>query len=277
MIALLLLALVGLAPPAAAQPRMFSPDTPALSDSAFQALAQRCAPTAPLPTLRSIVSVESGFHPFALSLNYPETAGVRLGLGEGSVTLTRQPRNLDEALRWTRWFLTQGQTVSVGLMQLNIEHLAAFRTSLEHAFDACTNLRLGWTIFHDKYAQASAVMGRGQLALHAALSAYNSGTLLGGFRNGYVENVMASPHWVTRTIDPSPVGLLAEPARQPVPSPSMSADVGTPSTTATPPEAVNISPADPAPGPPPPAVRSPTAVPWDVVRASTTWSPGAKR
>ena len=188
-----------------------------LSTAAFADLARRCAPSAPLATLRSIVSVESDFNPFALSINYPEAAGAQLGIGEGTVTLSRQPRNLGEALRWSRWFLANGQTVSVGLMQLNVEHLAALKIPLENAFDPCTNLETGWTIFQDKYAQASAVLGKGQLAMHAAFSAYNSGSLLGGFRNGYVDSILRNQ--LQRTIDPPEEELLPSPVTEPLTQP----------------------------------------------------------
>ena len=164
----------------------------ALSAAAFAELAKTCAPGAPLATLRSIASVESAFNPIALSINYPEAVGQQLGLGQGKVELSRQPANLKEALGWARWFISNGQTVSVGLMQLNIEHLAGYKVTLERSFDPCENLRLGWIIFNNKYQAASAVLGKGQIAMHAALSAYNSGSLIGGFSNGYVAAVLAA-------------------------------------------------------------------------------------
>lgn len=189
-----------------------------LNAAAFAELAQRCAPGAPLATLRSIASVESAFNPFALSINYPEAAGAQLGKGQGSVVLVRQPSSVGEAVRWSRWFIANGQTVSVGLLQLNIEHLAAFKLSIEKAFDPCINLQIGWAIFNDKYRQASAVVGKGQVAMHAALSAYNSGNLLGGFGNGYVAAVLdaASKYQETEVVDPPPgPEELPAPALQP--------------------------------------------------------------
>ncbi|MEJ7606131.1 MAG: lytic transglycosylase domain-containing protein [Bryobacteraceae bacterium] len=153
---------------------------------------QRLAPGRSARDLRSIASVESAFNPIALSINYPEVAGQQLGLGQGKVELSRQPANLKEALGWARWFISNGQTVSVGLMQLNIEHLAGYKVTLERAFDPCENIRIGWMIFNNKYQAASAVLGKGQLAMHAALSAYNSGSLIGGFSNGYVAAVLAA-------------------------------------------------------------------------------------
>lgn len=238
------------------------PTPPALSAAAFAELAARCVPGAPLATLRSVVNVESAFHPFAVSINYPEVAGTQLGIGEGNVTLARQPGNLAEAVRWSRWFLANGQTVSVGLMQLNIEHLAAFKISLEKAFDPCTNLKVGWTIFGDKYAQASAILGKGQLAMHAALSAYNSGSLVGGFRNGYVEAILRNQRREEEVVESPP---------EDTPEPRSARHIGqasgwragvTPQAEAT--EMARLK------APPNPRTTE-TKVAWDLNRARTPW------
>lgn len=243
---------------------------PGLNAAAFAELASQCAPSAPLATLRSIVTVESGFNPFALSINYPDAAGELLGIGEGSVTLARQPKSVEEAIRWAKWFMANGQTVSVGLMQLNVEHLAALKLPLEKAFDPCTNLRMGWRIFNDKYAQASAVLGKGQLAMHAAFSAYNSGNLLGGFRNGYVEAILRSQlQNATVVIDPPDEESLDAPVFEP------------PVTlTRTPPEiqkqkSGKMLQTDEVSGqaqPKPPNPRTTdTKVGWDMTRAMGAW------
>lgn len=230
---------------------------PALSTTAFAELAARCVPGAPLATLRSVTSVQSGFHPFTVNINYPEAAGTQLGIGEGSVTLTRQPVNLEEAVRWSRWFLANGQTVSVGLMQLNIEHLAAFKISLEKAFDPCTNLKVGWTIFGDKYAQASAILGKGQLAMHAALSAYNSGSLVGGFRNGYVDAILRDQYREVEVVEPLP--------------PESTAETGGNVDTQNPDKAPETSSVEPAPKPTTNPRTTETKVLWDVTRARSPW------
>ena len=108
--------------PAAAQ--SVAPKGATLSATDFEALAARCVPRAPLATLRSLVEVQSRFNPLAVNINYPEAAARQLGLGEGTVALTRQPQDVADAAKWSRWFLSNGQTISVGLTQLNIEHLA---------------------------------------------------------------------------------------------------------------------------------------------------------
>lgn len=242
----------------------------ALSAAAFAELATACAPGAPLATLRSIASVESAFNPIALSINYPEAAGQQLGLVQGRVELSRQPTNLKEALGWARWFIANGQTVSVGLMQLNIEHLAGYKVTLERAFDPCENLRLGWIIFNNKYQAASAVLGKGQLAMHAALSAYNSGGLIGGFSNGYVAAVLAAAaHEEIEVVDPPDIEV--PPKEQFHERPSV--PTSTPDSSKQ--KWARMLPLEDASGevvlkPPNPRTTE-TKVSWDMKRATTPW------
>lgn len=233
-----------------------TPRPATVSAAAFAELAKECAPGAPLATLRSIASVESAFNPIALSINYPEAAGQQLGLGAGKVELSRQPATLKEALNWARWFIANGQTVSVGLMQLNIEHLAGYKVSLERAFDPCENLRIGWMIFNNKYQAASAVLGKGQLAMHAALSAYNSGSLIGGFSNGYVAAVLAAAADQPEIGEPPPV----EESPPPPPDRSKQKSVKMFNSAEAPNDAV-----------PNPRTTS-TKLVWDLTRATQPWS-----
>jgi type IV secretion system protein VirB1 len=180
-----------------------------LTAAEFAALAKSCAADAPESTLRAIAKVESAFNPLAISINYPDKVPERLGLDEGVVGLARQPKTVDEAIRWTKWLYSRGLTVSIGLMQVNAEHLAGLGLSLEQAFDPCANLRAGWTILNTKYRTAAAVLGKGQLALHAAISSYNSGSLIAGFNNGYVDKVIQAKPEVSSI--PMLAGQLSRP------------------------------------------------------------------
>ena len=172
----------------------FAADSPArpLSTAEFRDLAKQCLPDAPLSTLRAIAKIESAYNPLALSINYPDKASATLGFDDGIVELSRQPASVREAVQWTKWFYARGLTVSIGLMQVNTEHLPALGLSLEQAFEPCANLKAGWTILNVKYRAAAAVIGKGQLALHAAISSYNRGSPAAGFTNGYVEKVLAA-------------------------------------------------------------------------------------
>ena len=156
-------------------------------------------------------------------------------------------------------------------MQLNIEHLAGYKVTLERAFDPCENLRLGWIIFNSKYQAASAVLGKGQLAMHAALSAYNSGSLIGGFSNGYVAAVLAAAadHEKPEVVDPP---YIEEPPREEFLEPP-SMPTGAPDSPKQKWEKMLPSgdaSGDVQPKPPNPRTTE-TKVSWDMKRATAPW------
>src|SRR5437867_3088239 len=113
-----------------------------LSPTEFRTLARACAPDIPLVTLRAISRAESAFHRYALSLDYPRRTAREHGL-IGEIVLARQPRTLDEARAWTRWFMQRGRSVSIGLMQVSTEHMTDLGLTADDLFDPCTNLRAG--------------------------------------------------------------------------------------------------------------------------------------
>jgi type IV secretion system protein VirB1 len=166
-------------------------DNRRLGAKEFRALAQRCAPEIPLITLRAIARAESAFRPYALSLNYPKRTAREHGLQDGEILLARQPRSLAEARAWMRYLFAHGRSVSIGLFQINSEHAARLGVTPDELFDPCTNVKAGARLLKAYYRQAAAVVGEGQQALQYALSGYNSGLPLVGFKNGYVDAVLA--------------------------------------------------------------------------------------
>jgi hypothetical protein len=50
-----------------------------ISSAHFRAIAAACAPDIPIVTLRAIVRGESAFHPYALSLDYPQRTAKEQG------------------------------------------------------------------------------------------------------------------------------------------------------------------------------------------------------
>jgi type IV secretion system protein VirB1 len=72
-------------------------------------------------------------------------------------------------------------------MQVNNRNLPALGYTVEQVLDdPCTNIRAGAAVLTADYAAAVRTHGEGQLALQAALSAYNTGDFYRGFANGYV-------------------------------------------------------------------------------------------
>ena len=141
------------------------------------ALVQQCAPTVAPRTLQAIIRTESGFDPLALHVN-------------GNVRLRRSPKTAAEAISWSGWLIGHGYSVDMGLMQINSRNLARFDLTAADAFDPCRNIRAGAAILSENYAWAVRSHGAGGQALLHAISAYNTGTLHGGWRNGYVARVV---------------------------------------------------------------------------------------
>lgn len=162
-----------------------------LSESEFASLTGRCAPGAPADTLLAIANTESALYPNAISINRPNAAARRAGYSDAQLVLTRQPRDRNEAVYWIHWFAAHRYTVSIGLMQVNSEMAPRFHLKAEQLLEPCINLHVGAAILISVYTDFAREIGEGFSALDAALSCYNTGNSITGFRNGYVKNIYA--------------------------------------------------------------------------------------
>ena len=144
-----------------------------------------CAPNVAPVTLEAVIRVESGGDKLALHVN-----GLRVQPARG--------RNTKEVAATAESLIRRGDSVDLGLMQVNSGNLAVFGVTVTDVLDPCTNIRIGAAILTADYAAAARARGEGQPALLAALSAYNSGDFVRGFANGYV----------ARTIGPGVAGTV---------------------------------------------------------------------
>ena len=147
--------------------------------SAFITLALACAPLVHADTARALVSVESGFNPWAI--------------GVVSGALVRQPRHRAEALATARSLQAAGWNFSVGLGQINVGNFDRLGLTLDNAFEPCTNLRAMQAVLtecHERARVARPGTAPDQTALRQALSCYYSGNFSTGFRHGYVRKVV---------------------------------------------------------------------------------------
>jgi type IV secretion system protein VirB1 len=159
------------------------------------ALIAACAPLIHPTTMGALVAVESGAAPYALSVNYPQRL---VRSGQDAPVFNAQPASAREAMGWTQKLVDQGYTVSVGLAQINIEHLTWLRSqglvgSLSDLFDPCLNLRAAQAILLECWRQGGDA--RRQSAanhLNRTLSCFNAGDPVTGMRNGYVERVRSA-------------------------------------------------------------------------------------
>lgn len=143
----------------------------------FASLSEVCAPSVHKDTMAALVSVESSFNPFAI------------GVVHGR--LSRQPKNMSEALDVVRQLEEQGMNYSLGLSQVNKSNLPKYGLNAMKAFDPCKNLIAGSKILSGCYDRAIRTGLDEQRAVRAALSCYYSGNFTTGFKNGYVEAVVS--------------------------------------------------------------------------------------
>lgn len=136
------------------------------------ALILACAPTVAPRTVQMLIDTESHGQVLALNVN-----GHRL---------KRQPSTVAEAQAWAAWLTDRGYNVDAGLMQVNSANWSRLGLDARSVFEPCRNIRAGAQILTEGYERASRHYGPGQRSLWAAVSAYNTGSLTAGFKNGYV-------------------------------------------------------------------------------------------
>jgi type IV secretion system protein VirB1 len=136
-------------------------------------MIQKYAPDVAPQTIVAIIKVESGGNQYGVGINGPVKIHIR-------------PKSAQEAIAEARRWISRGYSVDVGLMQINSRNLQRLGITIERAFDPAINIQVGAKILVGNYRQAVKSYGPGQNALKAALSAYNTGNYVNGFKNGYV-------------------------------------------------------------------------------------------
>lgn len=134
-----------------------------------------CAPAVHPVTALSIVRHESDQNPWAVGVN--------------SKRLSSQPTTREQAVGLAKTFIGMGYSVDVGYAQINSATLDRLGLTVEQGFEPCTNLNSMQHVLVRNYSAAALHFGEGQSALQAALSAYNTGNMRAGLRNGYVKAV----------------------------------------------------------------------------------------
>ena len=153
----------------------------------FTQLAGACAPRVAPGTLAAIAATESRFDPLAIYDNTTHSAW--------------WPKRQTAAVALAHRLIGAGDSVDLGLMQINSANLAALHLTVQDAFDPCANLHAGAALLVKDY-DGGRTQAEEQAALRTALSRYNSGTQGGGFTNGYVARVVGAARQVVPEIDP---------------------------------------------------------------------------
>ncbi len=142
------------------------------------ALMHQCAPTVGITTMQAIIRTESGGQPWIL--------------GDNTAGLVYRPATKADAVATAQALIAEGHSVDLGLGQINSHNLRALHLSVGQVLDPCTNLAAAAAVLAAGYQRATGQYGQGQKALLAAVSAYNTGSLVNGFGNGYVQRVVAN-------------------------------------------------------------------------------------
>ena len=133
-----------------------------LRASAVTKLADRCAPTAPASVLAAIVQVESGGDPLRIGVN-----GARRRVNSSASKAT--------AVALAGQLIARGDSIDLGLAQINSRNLAGLGLSLDEVFDPCANLAAAATMINRGYAAALKAGEPNRPILQMAYSIYNSG------------------------------------------------------------------------------------------------------
>jgi type IV secretion system protein VirB1 len=215
--------------------------------------------------LQAVAKTESGFDPWALHDN---TTGV-----------SDKPASLQDALGEAWSWIDRGDSVDVGLMQINSGNFSALGLTARSALDACSSMAAGAAVLNAAYGSGQASPDH-EVALLMALSRYNTGSPLKGIMNGYARTVMnnATDDDPLSPPDGSSVSASGDVITDPNAPPSwdISATAAfaqahgapwlvslapSPSPQATAPSPANVASVQPAPTAPPAAQPASSALP----------------
>jgi type IV secretion system protein VirB1 len=141
----------------------------------LSSLVHECAPTVGPHTMAAIVRTESNGNPWRIGDN---TSGVSFTLPSKALAVARAAD-----------LAKQGHNIDIGLGQINIHNLPVLGITIDQAFDPCTNIQAASRVLAWGYQRAITAHESNTDALFGAISAYNTGSLTEGFKNGYVQRV----------------------------------------------------------------------------------------
>jgi len=117
-------------------------------------LLATCAQSVDQVTMSAVVKQESGGQPWALFNNSRKTSAIH--------------KSKAAAVAAAMTAVARGESVDMGLAQINSKNLAALGLSIEEVFDPCQNVAAGAKILGAAYQRSGNLPG--------ALSAYNTGS-----------------------------------------------------------------------------------------------------
>ncbi|MFU0505355.1 lytic transglycosylase domain-containing protein [Pseudaminobacter sp. NGMCC 1.201702] len=146
---------------------------------AFLDLAQNCAPQVATETIAAVVSVESGFQPFAIRINTDHP-------------LTEQPKTRAEAIETATMLIAEGHDIDLGLGGINSGDLGRLGISVSDTFDFCLNIKASAALLEGYYRvalQGGATTGQAEAVM--LRSYFGNGDASVGEMVGYDKKVLA--------------------------------------------------------------------------------------
>lgn len=150
-----------------------------------QVWASCVGPAVAVETGAAVARAESGFNTLAIHDN--------------TTNHSYAPADPAQALAIAKALRSAGNSLDLGLMQIDSANLARVGLTTAGTFDPCRNMAAGAQILVDDYL-AGDPRGDIQIRLRQALSRYNTGNNVGGFKNGYVERVQAAADQIVPAI-----------------------------------------------------------------------------
>ena len=151
----------------------------------FAAMAQKCGSGVATLTLAAVARTESRFEP--------------LVVGDNSTRRSYSGKSLEEAEATADRLMAAGDNLDLGLMQINSNNLKRLGLTVRGALDPCRSIASAASILTHNFLSAHGALDN-QTALRNALSMYNTGNALRGYRNGYVGRVEAAAHLLAATM-----------------------------------------------------------------------------
>lgn len=155
----------------------------------FLDLAQNCAPQIATETIAAVVSVESGFQPFAIRINTDHP-------------LAEQPKTRAEAIETATILIAEGHDIDIGLGGINSGNLGRLGLSVSDTFDFCLNIKASAALL-DGYYQLALQGGATTVQAEAAMlrSYFGNGDAAIGKMVGYDKKVMAERERLSGQLD----------------------------------------------------------------------------
>ncbi|MFM2344015.1 MAG: hypothetical protein RLZZ210_624 [Pseudomonadota bacterium] len=147
----------------------------------FQTI-QQCTEDVHPSTIMRIMSVETSKNPLMI--------GFRIVKSKKDYYIPNQPKTLAQAKYMATWLYKNGYAFDAGIAQINSTNFARFGVNPDDMFDPCVNIKIAGKILKEFYLRAKQNINDDQLALHAAISGYNSGKFNSTLGRQYVAKVM---------------------------------------------------------------------------------------